>query len=183
MSRMSFQGRSNHGHFKNIRQRLGSELKQPDPCTACGCGYEVLLSNRMLAAVHLPHAVLRSHFWVRNGVIESNRLEFWTANGRAIVALSYVDIKYCDRCDSVVIVPWQASSPAGGTGSIEVGSASSENMNRIALALDTECITRLGGCTNIAELSPKVWQQTLPRTISCRIATPEGVIDNASECP
>jgi hypothetical protein len=181
MSRMSFQGRSNHGHFKNIRQRLGSGLKQPDPCTAYGCEYEVLLSNRMLAAVHLPHAVLRSYFWVRNGVFDSNRLEFWTANGRVIVALSYVDIKYCDRCDSVVIVPWQASSPLGGTGSIEVGSASSENMNRIALALDTRCITRLGGCTNIAELSPKVWQQTSPRTISCRIATPEGVIDNASE--
>lgn len=148
---------------------------------AYGCGCEVLLSNRMLAAVHLPHAVLRSYFWVRNGVIDSNRLEFWTVSGRGIVALSCVDIKYCDRCDSVVIVPWQASSPLGGTGSVEVGSASSENMKRIALALDTGCVTRLSRCTNIAELSPKVWRQTSPRTISCRITTPEGIIDNASE--
>jgi hypothetical protein len=60
-------------------------------------------------------------------------------------------------------------------------SGSSENMKRIALALDTGCITRLGGCTNIAELSPKVWRQTSPRIISCRITTHEGVIDNASE--
>jgi hypothetical protein len=167
--------------LQNIRQRLGAELKQPDPCTSYGCGYEVLLYNRVLAAIHFPYAVFRSYFWVRNGDIDSNRLEFWTVSGRAIVALSYVDIKYCDRCDSVVIVPRQASSPLGGTGSVEVGSASSENMKRIALALDTGCITRLGGCTNIAELSPKVWRQTSPRIISCRITTHEGVIDNASE--
>jgi hypothetical protein len=167
--------------LQDIRQRLGSELKQPDPCTADGCGYEVLLYNRVLAAVHLPYAVFRSYFWVRNGVIDSNSLEFWTLNGRAVVALSYVEIKYCDRCDSVVIVPWQDSSPLGATGSVEVGSAAGANMKLIALAFNTGCITRLGGCTNIAELSPKVWQQTLSRTIRCRIPTRGGVIDNASE--
>ena len=176
-------GKEQSRTLQNIRQRLGSELKQPDPCTADGCGYEVLLYDRVLAAVHLPYTVFRSYFWVRNGVIDTNQLEFWTVNGRAVVALSYVDFKYCDRCSSVVIVPWQDSSPLGATGSVEVGSASSANIKRIALAFDTGCITKLGGCANIAELSPKVWQQTLSGTISCRIPTRGCVIDNASELP
>ena len=72
------------------------------------------------------------------------------------------------------------SSPLGTTGSPEVGSASTASMKRIALAFDTGCLMRLGGCTNIAELSPKVWQQTLSRTIGCRIPTHGGVFDNTS---
>jgi hypothetical protein len=163
--------------LQDVRQRFGSSLEQPDPCTAYGCGYQIMLYNRVLAAVHLPYTVLRSYFWARNGVIGSNSLEFWTVgSSRGVVALSYVEVKYCDRCNLVMIVPWE-DSPLRVTGSIDIGTASSANMKRIALALDTGCLTRLGGCTNIAELSPKVWQQTSSRTISCRIATHEGIID------
>jgi len=169
--------------LQEVRRRFGSALKQPDPCTAYGCGYQIMLYNRVLAAVHLPHSVLRSYFWARNGVIDDNRLEFWTVGSQGVMALSYVEVKYCDRCDSVVIVPSEGSSPLSTTGSVEIGSASSANMKRIALALDTGCLTRLGGCTSIAELSPKVWQQTLSRTISCRIPTHEGVIDKSSDQP
>jgi hypothetical protein len=64
--------------LQDVRQRFGSALEQPDPCTAYGCGYQIMLYNRVLATVHLPYAVLRSYFWPRNGVIDENRLEFWT---------------------------------------------------------------------------------------------------------
>jgi hypothetical protein len=169
--------------LQEIRHRFGSALEQPDPCTAYGCGYQIILYNRVLAAAHLPYSVLRSYFWATNGVIDDNRLEFWTVGSQGVVALSYVEVKYCDRCDSVSIVPWQGSTQLNTTGSVEIGSDSSANMKRIALALDTGCLTRLGGCTNIAELSPKVWQQTSSRTISCRIPTHEGVIDKLSDQP
>jgi hypothetical protein len=169
--------------LQDVRQRFGSELKQPDPCTAYGCGYQIMVYNRVLAAVHLPYAVLKSYFWARNGVIDDNRLEFWTVGSQGVMGLSYVEVKYCDRCDSVVIAPWEGSSPLSATGSVEIGSVSSANMKRIALALDTGCLTRLRGCANIAELSPKVWQQTSSRTISCRIPTHEGIIDKPSDQP
>jgi len=169
--------------LQDVRQRFGGALEQPDPCRAYGCGYQIMLYNRVLATVHLPYVVLRSYFWARNGVIDDNRLEFWTVGSQGVMVLSYAEVKYCDRCDSVVIVPGQGWSPLSTTGSVEIGSASSANIKSIALALGTGCLTRLGGCTNIAELFPKVWQQTSSRTISCRIPTHEGVIDKPSDQP
>jgi hypothetical protein len=162
---------------QELRRRLGSALKQPEPCTAYGCGYQILLSNRVLAKVHLvPYTVLRSYFWARNGVIEENSLEFWTIGNEGSMVLSYVDLKYCERCDYFTLSPWSDTMWLRTTGSIELGSASTEDNKRIALALDTGCLTRLRGCTNIAELFPKVWQQTSARAISCRIPNHEGVI-------
>src|ERR1051326_9400355 len=42
-----------------LRHRFGSALTQPNPCIAEGCGYDVFLSNRTLAALHLlPYAAV-----------------------------------------------------------------------------------------------------------------------------
>src|SRR5262249_51558172 len=61
------------------RERFGRALRQPDPCTPDGyCGYDVLLSNLPLAKAHLlPYTALRSSFWAKNGVVESNSVDFW----------------------------------------------------------------------------------------------------------
>jgi hypothetical protein len=164
--------------IQDLRQRFGSALRQPDPCTPDGCGYDLFLSNRVLAAVHLvPYSALRSSFWARNGVIDVNSLEFWTMARPGTMVLSYIVVRYCDHCDSFSIHPWEDSAWWGTTGSVEIGSASTANNKRIALALDTECLTRLRGCANIAEIFPKLWQQTPARNISCRIPNHEGVVD------
>src|SRR5438309_5788155 len=83
--RVSFElsQRENLPTLDEIRRQFGAQLKQPDPCIASGCGYEVMLSNRVLAEIHLaPYTALRSSYWAKDGVLESNSLEFWTAGSQ-----------------------------------------------------------------------------------------------------
>jgi len=169
---------------RELQQRFGNALKQPDPCMGNGCGYQLLVSNQALAALHLaPYTVLRSYFWATNGVVDVNSLEFWTVGRQGAMVLSYVEVKYCDRCDYFRLNPSSDSSPLGTTGSIEIGYASTAGNKRIALAPDTGCLTRLRGCASIAELFPKVWEQTAAQTIRCRLPNHDGVIGNLSDRP
>ena len=169
--------------IEDLRRRFGSALEQPSACTANGCGYQVLLSNRGLAALRLtPYAVLRSSFWAKDGVIESNLLEFWSGLGQDRSVLFYVQVKYCQRCDSFLVVPWNDMRPPV-TGSVEMGSASTTGAKHIALALNTGCLTRLGGCATIADVSPSIWQRTSSGIIRCRIPNHEGDVDNPVDLP
>src|SRR5581483_2576751 len=148
--------------IQELRQLFGSALRQNDPCTPNGCDYDLFVSNRVLAALGLiPYATLRSSFWVKNGVLDTSGLEFWSRGG----AFYYVIVHYCPHCDSFEINPWEASSPLG-TGSVDIGYAASAANKRKAIVLDTACLTRWRGCSNIAELVPDLWQQTSDITIS-----------------
>ena len=168
---------------EEVRQRFGNVLEQPSPCTANGCEYQILLSNRVLAALRLtPYAVLRSSFWAKDGVIESNLLEFWSGLGQDRWVLFYLQVNYCQHCDSFLVVPWNDERPPV-TGSVEIGSASTTGMKRIALALNTRCLTRLGGCATIADVSPSIWQRTSSGTIRCRIPNHEGDVDKTVDLP
>jgi len=163
--------------IQELRQRFGSALRQNDPCSPDGCDYDLLVSNRVLAAIGLiPYAALRSSFWVKNGVLDTSSLQFWSPGG----AFYHVIIHYCPHCDSFEINPWQASSPLG-TGSVEIGYAASADNKRKAIALDTACLTRWRGCSNIAELVPDLWRQTSNTTISCRIPNHEGTVTAAPD--
>ena len=158
--------------IQELRQRFGSALRPNAPCAPDGCDYDLFVSNRVLAAIGLiPYGTLRSSFWVKNGVVDASSLEFWT--GRAFY---YVIVHYCDHCDSLEINPWRDSSPIDRTGSVEIGYAASEADKRKAMALDTECLSRLRGC-NLAELVPELWRQTSATTIGCRIPNHEGTVD------
>ena len=159
--------------IQELRQRFGRALRQNDPCAPDGCNYDLFVSNRGLAAIGLiPYATLRSSFWVKNGVLDTSGLEFWSPGG----AFYYIIIHYCQHCDSFEINPWEASSPLG-TGSVEIGyTASAANKHKV-IAMDTGCLTRLRGCSNIAELVPDLWRQTSATTTSCRIPNHEGTVD------
>src|SRR4051812_14069151 len=57
----------------NVRQRFGDKLRQTSPCKDVGCGFEVMLSNRLLARFHFAQfTILKSTFWVRNGSVDEN---------------------------------------------------------------------------------------------------------------
>ena len=155
-----------------IRQQFGLQLKQTDPCTASGCQYEVMLSNRVLAEIHLaPYTALRSAFWVKDSVVESNSMEFWTAGSQHHMVVMGVLTKYCDQCDSFNVIPCEDSMELGTSGSVEIGYRSTVRNKRTALALDTSCLTRLHGCDTIGELLPSAWQRTPARTIRCRVSS------------
>jgi len=164
---------------RQLRERFGRALRQTDPCTVDGCEFELFLSNSALAKIHLlPYTVVRSTFWVKNnGVVESNTLEIWTVIENGNMRLSYILVKYCDRCDSFIVNPYEASSYLGVTGSVEIGSAAPRDKKLTAVALNTDCLTRWHGCTSIADLMPRIWEETPARTIRCRLANHDGFVD------
>jgi hypothetical protein len=165
---------------QDLRRLFGDTLKQPKPCTAYGCGYEILISNRPLVTLHLAsYTVLRLYFWATNGVIDENSIEFWSLPRRSGMVLSSVEMKYCNRCTLFRIYPSSDSSPLGETGSIEIGYASDPREKQIVFALGTGCLTRFSGCSTIAEMFPKVWLETPARTIRCRLPNHEGVVSGA----
>jgi hypothetical protein len=163
--------RGNPPTLDEIRRQFGPQLKQTDPCIASGCQYEVMLSNQVLAEIHLaPYTALRSAFWVKDGIVESNSMEFWTAGSQHRMVVTSVLTKYCDQCDSFNVIPCEDSMELGTSGSVEIGYKSAVRNKRTALALDTSCLTKLHGCDTIGELLPTAWQRTPARTIRCQVS-------------
>ena len=162
--------------IQELRQSFGSALRQNDPCAPDGCDYDLFVSNRVLAAIRLiPYAEIRSSFWVKNGVVDASRVEFWTVTDRGR-AFYYNIVNYCHHCNSFTISPSTDSSPLDTAGAVWIGYGASGDNKRKAFALDTGCLARLRGC-NLAELVPGLWRQTSATTISCRIPNHEGTVD------
>ena len=153
--------------LEDLRQRLGTQLRQSAACTDSGCEYEVRLSNRLLSKLRLaPYTALRSSFWVRDNVLEENVLEEWTVSRRGGV-VAYVDAKYCEECNDFGIVPCVGATASVRSGSVRIGSRSRFVDKQTAFGFNTECFSGLRGCASVAELLPTIWGTTSEGTIQC----------------
>ncbi len=147
----------------DLRQQFGPDLKQPDPCMAWGCKYEVTLTNRLLATIHLSRpTALSSSFWVKDNVVQENVVELWTIN-----RVAYVDAKYCNECDGFDVVPCEAPTASFGSGSVMVGSRSTLKEKRAAFTFNPSCLTSFRGCANIAEFAPQIWHGSASGATRC----------------
>jgi len=130
----------------DIQERFGDELKQTSPCKDFGCGFEVVQSNRLLAMLHLAQpTTLKSEFWVRNGRVDENIVQFWTVGGNRRMALAYTDAKYCVACNDF---------SSGSSVNIDLGSQAPQK--RGAFGFNTNCLLSVRGCATSAELLPAV---------------------------
>lgn len=153
--------------LEDIRQRLGTQLKQSAACTDSGCEYEVKLSNQLLSKLRLaPYTALRSSFWVRDNVLEENVLEVFTVNERGGM-VAYVDAKYCEECNDFDIVPCEGASVSVRSGSVRIGSRSRFADKQTTFGFNAGCFNSLRGCASIAELLPTVWRTTSDGTLRC----------------
>ena len=130
--------------LQNVREQLGDELKQTSPCKDFGCGFEVVLSNRLLARFHLAQfTTLKSTFWVRNGTLDENVVEFWTVRQDGRMVLAYTDAKYCRACND---------SSSGNSISVDLGSRAIRKRN--AFGFNTDCLLSMKGCATSSALLP-----------------------------
>jgi hypothetical protein len=166
--------------LRMIQQRFGSELKRFPGCPESECVYDVAVSNRLLAAVHLvPYTEMRSYFNVRDGVVNGNMLDY-TVNVRNRSIVAHVQIDLCKTCDSFSLHPWNDASPLDTNGLVQIGSASSAEKKRRVLSFDLNCMTKHGGCSTVSELLPTVWESKDGK-IACRIPNREGFVDYPSD--
>jgi hypothetical protein len=163
----------------DLRQRFGTELKQPDPCTASGCKYEIMLSNRALAKLHLsPYTALSSSFWVRNDLVQENMLELWTLNRQGRIIVAYVDAKYCEGCKGFDVVPCEGLVASLASGSVMIGSGSAPKEKRTAFGFDPSCLTSFRGCASIPDLAPTLWRGTASGAVQCKTDEQQSVNNN-----
>ena len=128
----------------DVRERFGDKLKQTGPCKDVGCGYEVVLSNRLLSRLHLAQsATLKSTFWVRNGTVDENVVEFWTLREDGRMILAYTDAKYCKDCNDFSV---------SNSLSIDLGSQIPRKHG--AFEFNANCLSSVKGCAIAADLLP-----------------------------
>jgi hypothetical protein len=133
----------------DIRRRFGDELKQTSPCKDFGCGYEVVVSNRPLARFHLARfTTLSSSFWVRDGSLDENVVQFWTVRKGGWMILAYTDAKYCETCNDF---------SSGNSVNVDLGSQPLQK--RAAFGFNTNCLLSLRGCATPADLLPAVQRE------------------------
>jgi len=130
----------------NLRERFGDKLKQTSSCTDIGCGFEVVLSNPLLARFHVARfATLKSTFWVRHGAVDENVIEFWTVREDGGMILAYTDAKYCQACNDF---------SSGNSLNIDLGSQ--DLRTRAAFGFNAGCLTSVKGCATAADLLPAI---------------------------
>jgi hypothetical protein len=161
----------------DIRDRFGGRL-QLNECSGSACLYSVVLSNRVLAALHVvPDTEMQSYFWTRDGVVVRNMLNYTTAVNRRYRIFSHVQIDFCKGCQIVDVHPWGGASRLDTNGLIEIGSDASDQSLRTVLSINTGCLTRFGGCHSVADLLPAVWTQTADGKIACVIKNDQGLVE------
>jgi hypothetical protein len=157
-----------------LKKQYGRSLKTLPECTPSLCAYEVVIKNRVLALLHLvPYTELRSQFWLRNGVVYENMLDYMTTVDRRYNVVAHAGIGF-NEDPYFAVHPWGASAPLDTNGLAHISSVLPNVKKQTVLALDTSCLTRIGGCTTIAELLPSVWQRTPNDQIKCVVSNHEG---------
>jgi hypothetical protein len=168
----------------DIRKRFGKRLKQLDGCPPSECTYTVVLSNRVLATLHIvPYTEMKSYFSVRDGVVSGNMVDYTTTVNDRYNVVSHVQIDFCKGCQMFAVHPWDQSSPLDTNGIVEIGKEASAQDRRTVLSLNTSCLTKLGGCGSIADLLPTVWRQTPSKRIACKIQNDKGLIEKPANWP
>jgi len=158
-----------------IRQRFGTRL-QVDYCGPDSCSYKVTVSNRIFAALHLvPYAELQSHFWVRNGLLYENLLDYMTTVSNRKNVTAHAAVQFEEGC-VFSLDPWEDSSPTNSNGLADIGPHCPDAEKQAVLDLNVACLTKLGGCRSIADLVPTIWNYNADGTIRCRIPSCEGFV-------
>ena len=167
----------------DIQRRFGSRLRLNE-CRASECGYRVVVSNRILSALRIvPYTEMESYFWARDGVVFRNMVDYTTTvDGRNRI-VSHVQLDLCEGCQTFAIHPWDGASPLNTNGLVEIGNEVSAQSRHAVLSLNTNCLTKLGGCQSVADLLPNVWKQTADKKIACVIQNDKGSVQKPANWP
>jgi hypothetical protein len=152
-------------------------LKRMPECTATSCGYETVVSNRLLAALHwTPYSEIRTTVWVENGLVKNVDLDFTSTASHLHAIVSHVYVQDGEGLDFSVD-PWEDTSPTETNGIVTVAPESFRAHKQIILGFDTKCLTRRPGCPSVADLLPTVWERRSDGLIRCRLRNREGWVE------
>jgi len=166
--------------FAALRQKYGDRLTPLAGCSADICSYQVTVSNRLLSALlRVPYTELNARFDLRGKSVALVWVDYRSAQSNRTSPVAGVQTDFCiGRCgenwDLFHLNPWmQSSTPERWNGIVEMGYATTPELRQAALSLNPDCLTRIRGCTDIAQLLPEVWRSTATG-VRCVVPNREG---------
>lgn len=164
--------------FIALRRKYGNRLML-DGCSGDMCSYHLSVSNRFLSTlVRIPYTELNVRFDLRSKLVSLVMVDYRSALSDRTSPIVHVQTDFCvGRCgdlDIFYVHPWTETSTAERwNGIVEMGYTTVPQLRRAALSLNTSCLTSIRGCTDLAQLMPKLWETTADG-IRCALANRTG---------
>ena len=156
--------------FELLRRKYGSKLHAIG-CEQQLCQYEMSLSNASISRLYVvPYTEMNVWFTMYNGSLQVAMLEYRTALKAKNSPVVHVQQDVDPCCGVSFDVNPHGTTQQMWNGLVEISAKATPEQRDAALALNLECLTRIGGCRDIIDLLPTLWKHTGPGTISSRLA-------------
>ena len=158
--------------FDRFQWRYGrSRFKYSERCTFHFCTYEVDISNNSIARLHLtPYTEMKTWFTVDRGQLVQALVEYRTALKGFPSPVIHVQQGICARgCGVRFDLNPRGTDKQMWNGLVEFNSRATAAERDAALALNVKCFYTIGGCKDITELLPEIWQRTGSDSVTSRL--------------
>lgn len=158
--------------FDSFQWRYGrGNFKQSDLCTMHFCTYEVGISNHTIAKLHLvPYTEMKMWFTVERGQLVMGMVEYRTALEGPNSPVVHTQQGICGTgCGVRFDVNPHGTGKQMWNGLVEFNPKATQSEKDAALGFNLDCFFTMGGCKDIAELLPSVWQHKGNEEVAARL--------------
>jgi hypothetical protein len=167
--------RNRDSAFIALQQKYGTRMRAVEALPRSR-SYEITVSNHLLSTLlRLPYTELSARFDIMGTSLTVVMLEYRCAQSSAKSPVVTVQTDFWGSPDThFYLNPWAPTSgPDRWNGIVEMGFATDPELKKAALSLNLDCLTRMGGCIDIAELLPSVWR-TAKNRVECLVPNQDG---------
>jgi hypothetical protein len=164
--------RSPNDTFDSFQWKYGrARFKHSDACSMHFCTYEADVSNEVIARLHLvPYTEMKVWFEVENGRLVTAMVEYRSALRGPNSPVIHVQQGVCARgCGVRFDLNPHGTTKQIWNGFVEFNPRATQVEKDAALALNLSCFFRIGGCKDITELLPAVWQRSGSGAVTSRL--------------
>jgi hypothetical protein len=157
--------------FEVLKRKYGNRLRPAQGCLPQDCQYLMTISNRSVSVLHLaPYAELRLWYNVYKTSLTFAMVEYRVALPRGNSPVVHVQVGMCAHgCGVRFDVSPHGVSQQMWNGIAEVGTRATRQERDAAFALNLDCLTSMGRCTDISDLLPTVWSRKGPAAVQSRL--------------
>lgn len=164
-----------HPRLSNtFREKHRHQLANQE-CRDDFCQYEFVVKNWVLSTLRLaPPTELRARVTVFHRRLDAAGVDYASAIFKENSPVVHVQEDFCAdrtdiRCDHFALNPHGRNVGPAWNGIVEFGQLATDGQKKAAWALNLDCLASRHGCTDISQLTPKLWKATGPGTVSSRM--------------
>lgn len=156
--------------FEALRQRYGAKLKRDEQCTELDCQYHLQMNNRAVSWTHLfRYTELDAYFSIFRGRFEFFFISFSQESRHRNSPVVHIQFVHSNDLWAAFSLNPHGRSSDLWNGMIDFNLTAKPTDRDAALDVNLNCLVRIGGCHDIAEMSPRIWKVTSPTVIYSRM--------------